>query len=550
MASATNTGKLSSTDWTTFNNKLSTATAAATYVPYTGATASVNLGVNALSSSVLYADGLGSIAGFLYLKQNTTTSQYLADYSAIGAYSNGYVFNIATPSVSKQALLDLSLITASATRTYTLPDLSGTFAMLEAGTQTFTGTVNVLGSLGTKFGISIEKGNTPSPLSANDIFIYGSSGATNILNFANSLYRTSFSLPTSNQTYTFPAATGTIALTSDLSGYVPTSRTLTINGTAFDLSANRSWSVGTVTSVGLSSATSGVTIGSSPITTSGTITLAIATASASQNGLLSSTNWTTFNNKQNALTNPITGTGTRTINYLPIFSGSDTTIANSSISEGAETGVFVANTLNVQNPLTVTSYVTADAFIPTNSTVPTNGMYRSAANTLAFATNTAPRLTISATGAATFSSSVTANGPANDWGLSIWGSTTTGQSFGGIIRGGTNSSDVAFKVNNAANTIPYFNIRGDGNVGIGTSSPACRLDILGTNEVMNISGTNATSAYTGYYYNTSTLVGYIGNGSSILSGAASSDFIFRSQGALVYAAGGNNERMRITSGGI
>ncbi len=58
--------------------------------------------------------------------------------------------------------------------------------------------------------------------------------------------------------------------------------------------------MGTVTSVGLSSATSGVTIGSTPITTSGTITLAIATASGSQQGLLSSTDWTTFNNKQNA----------------------------------------------------------------------------------------------------------------------------------------------------------------------------------------------------------------------------------------------------------
>ena len=69
------------------------------------------------------------------------------------------------------------------------------------------------------------------------------------------------------------------------------------------------YGTGTVTSVGLSSATSGVTIGSTPVTTSGTITLAIATASGSQNGLLSSTDWTTFNNKQNALTNPVTGTG-------------------------------------------------------------------------------------------------------------------------------------------------------------------------------------------------------------------------------------------------
>jgi hypothetical protein len=73
---------------------------------------------------------------------------------------------------------------------------------------------------------------------------------------------------------------------------------------------SNTYGTGTVTSVGLSSATSGVTIGSTPVTTSGTITLAIATASGSQNGLLSSTDWTTFNSKQNALTNPVTGTGT------------------------------------------------------------------------------------------------------------------------------------------------------------------------------------------------------------------------------------------------
>lgn len=43
--------------------------------------------------------------------------------------------------------------------------------------------------------------------------------------------------------YTFPAATGTVALTSNLSAYVPTSRTITINGTSYDLSADRSWTV-------------------------------------------------------------------------------------------------------------------------------------------------------------------------------------------------------------------------------------------------------------------------------------------------------------------
>jgi len=86
-----------------------------------------------------------------------------------------------------------------------------------------------------------------------------------------------------NYTYLFPAASGTVALTSDITG-------------------------GTVTSVGLSSSTSGVTIGSSPVTTSGTITLSIATASGSQQGLLSSTDWTTFNSKQGAITLTTTGT--------------------------------------------------------------------------------------------------------------------------------------------------------------------------------------------------------------------------------------------------
>lgn len=48
--------------------------------------------------------------------------------------------------------------------------------------------------------------------------------------------------------YTFPAATGTVALISDipsLAGYVPNTRTLTINGTTYDLSENRSWTITT-----------------------------------------------------------------------------------------------------------------------------------------------------------------------------------------------------------------------------------------------------------------------------------------------------------------
>ena len=55
-------------------------------------------------------------------------------------------------------------------------------------------------------------------------------------------------------------------------GGVPTSRTLTVNGTAYDLSADRSWSVGTVTSVAATAGT-GISISGSPITGSGTLTI-------------------------------------------------------------------------------------------------------------------------------------------------------------------------------------------------------------------------------------------------------------------------------------
>jgi hypothetical protein len=108
---------------------------------------------------------------------------------------------------------------------------------------------------------------------------------------------TDFAISSATDTHTFNLPTASATNRGALSSADWT----TFNGKTSNL--------GTVTSVGLSSATSGVTIGSTPITTSGTITLAIATASGSQNGLLSSTDWTTFNGKQNALTNPVTGTG-------------------------------------------------------------------------------------------------------------------------------------------------------------------------------------------------------------------------------------------------
>jgi hypothetical protein len=61
-----------------------------------------------------------------------------------------------------------------------------------------------------------------------------------------------------------------------------------------------------------------------------------------------------------------------------------------------------------------------------------------------------------------------------------------------------------------------------------------------------LKSTSATTMWTEYYYNTSTLSGYIGSGSGILSGANNSDFIVRSEADLVLTTG-NNRRMTIAS---
>ena len=129
--------------------------------------------------------------------------------------------------------------------------------------------------------------------------------------------------------------------------------TLTINGVTFDISANRTWNVGTVTSVGTSGPLTGGTI-------TGSGTIGITQAGASSNGFLSSTDWNTFNNKQGPLVNPVTGTGT--VFTLPMWSGA-TSLVDSPLSYGPDAFNFQYNsatggTVNFTN-IGLTSYTYA-----------------------------------------------------------------------------------------------------------------------------------------------------------------------------------------------
>jgi hypothetical protein len=171
---------------------------------------------------------------------------------------------------------------------------------------------------------------------------YTSSGTTlsrdTILESSNSGSAVNFSAGTKNVFVTYPAeksiyqnASGVANLTStDVTtalGYTPVTdaRTLTINGTSYDLTANRTWSVGTVTSV----------TGTAPIASSGGATpaISISQATTSTDGYLSSTDWNTFNNK---------GSGTVT-SVAALTLGTTGTDLTSTVANGTTTPVITLN---------------------------------------------------------------------------------------------------------------------------------------------------------------------------------------------------------------
>lgn len=290
------------------------------YVPYTGATANVDLGTFDLTADIITAatGSYTSSGGGNTLEVTHSSGSGIALNITKGGNGEGLYINKTSGSGNAATIVGTleatTLVKTGGTSSQFLKADGSVDSSTYVTTDTFQN-ISASKTFAVGFNIASAGGTNQITNFANTNSLFSGSGGSNVFGFnsANNIY---FGKGLDNggvlqwnnsavRYYTLPDATGTIAL---------------VGGAG----------VGTVTSVGLSSATSGVTIGSTPITTSGTITLAIATASGSQQGLLSSTDWTTFNNKQDALTNPVTGTGTT--NYLPKFTGTST-IGNSIVQD-------------------------------------------------------------------------------------------------------------------------------------------------------------------------------------------------------------------------
>ena len=180
---------------------------------------------------------------------------------------------------------------------------------------------------------------------------------------------------------------------------------------------------------------------------------------------------------------------TGTTNLTGALSGTSATFSSSvSINSSAVANydLNIYNTIpriQLQNPTSGTT--TSDGLHIYQSGSDSYILNKEAAN-LYLGSNNGINLTIASTGAATFSSSVTAGG-GNSPTLGFQLTTTTGSSTpritsdsvnATVIRTGANGSPVV--INNFANSAELVRFADGGNVGIGNNNPTYKLDIAGT----------------------------------------------------------------------
>ena len=524
VASATNTGKLSSTDWSTFNGK----------VPYTGATANVTLGAFDLS-----ADDVTLTSNLASLTRDVVNSIGIL---RLQKGANGYI----QPS------------TLSVDRTYTLPDASGTIALTAdltgyvtlGTTQTITGvktftTSNLFSgaNLFTTFSQRFDQG-----IGILETANFGSTlGYTNIVGAVNGLaLKLSdngkkiflFSSSTTNNTFTFPDATGTIALTSDLSSYVPyTGATTSVNignnllsSASIQLNGDNTSNFGYLGFKQYAGGSSGFN-GYTSIFAQGTNSINIAFSATGGSKTIS------------FLSDLISSSTTRSYS-LP---DADGTIAlTSSLSSYLPlAGGTLTGALNGTSAV-FSSTVQASAYRLTGMTGGSGALYW-----------TSDRVTLAnynATGVV----NIEANGGTS---VATFGGATYNNDFVGTLR----------------NTTSAYFATTSGNVGIGNVSASYKLDVSGTFRTTGESlltgnvGIGAAAASLLYAFSsTSTAelrlerggvgdvgmrwkrnsadLGYISNADWIIAGASSTDFAVNAVNNLVFGTA-STRRMTITSAG-
>ena len=334
-------GYLASADFTTFNNKQNAIT-----LTTTGSS-----GVSTLVGATLNIPDYGSaLTGYVTLAttQTITGAKTFSGYTTFTStvdITSGLTFS------NSGFTLLLQPPTLSVNRTVTLPNATGTLAL--------TSDIS--------YPVSSVFGRTGAVVATNGDYTTAQVTESGNLYFTDSRARLALSGSTG---ISYNNTTGVITNAAPDQVVALTASTgISISGTYpnFTITNTSPSSGGTVTSVAaLTIGTTGTDLSSTVAnsTTTPVITLNVPTASATNRGALSSADWTTFNNKQSALTNPVTGTGTT--NYLPKFTGTST-IGNSAITDDGTTVTLVSRALSGTSAV-FSSSVTANGILQVKST--------------------------------------------------------------------------------------------------------------------------------------------------------------------------------------
>jgi hypothetical protein len=433
----------------------------------------------------------------IYLKQRASFIEPSTGYSLISSTDLGFWFANKRAGGGFQSFnLDVTTITNGSVRTYVMPNANGTLALTSdipslsgyvtldtdqtiTGAKTLTslligtranftssGSGDTLGinhSSGSGIALYITKGGN-----GEGIYVNKSSGSGNAVTIIGTLNATTLvkSGGTSSQ---FLKADGSVDSTSYGTGSVTSVAAITLGTSGFDLSSTVA--NGTTTPV---------------------ITLNVPNASSIARGVLSSADWTTFNNKQNAITLTTTG------------------------SSGAAT--LVGSTLNIPNYGSALS-----GYLPLSGGTLTGALF---GTTASFA---------SSIGLTSASSSSILTSTTNGIEISVDGSTSS-------------NKNTIFKIGSSET----MRIDASGNLGLGTTSPGTKLDVLGF--IRSGTTTFTTGGQIGAFgfgspSYTGTLFSEISSNFEGANWFNGSNLIFKTSSSGDITANPSVERMRITSGG-
>ena len=173
------------------------------YVPYTGATTNVDLGIYNITAHTIRATGSANNAGQINLRSDAIFS-LVNGYGTIGSgTTNQFNFYQTTGAgVFRGAIFSLNSITASATRTFTLPDADGTIALTSSlsGYLPLTGGTLTGALIGTSASFSGFVGVNGSPATAIPLEAYINSSTAYTTSSRGNVFRV-FNTTTSTNTF-------------------------------------------------------------------------------------------------------------------------------------------------------------------------------------------------------------------------------------------------------------------------------------------------------------------------------------------------------------